>query len=332
MELPTRGELIEKRSALFKEGISETIVNGKLDFFHKLVDDLVREHECTPEHVAAAMAYLLQKDRPLEPSGGHADAPRSDREGFAYGDQQNQRERPTKRSKDDNKPAERVSRRERTEQRKPVEKQFTDVLSDNDVLNERPRPPRKVEHNPADDGRAKPLRDYPDIPMERFRIQVGHKDGVTPREVVGAIANEAEIEGRYIGHIRIYDDYCTVDLPGGMPKEVMQVLQKTHVCSKPLNIEPVMKSNRASPSIQVRTPRADRPKKESPKVKPDTVKVEKASFASGKSKDITREVLERFPDLEAPTAHAKPKAGKAKLKKRTDKDKGKRRSPSKKPL
>src|SRR5690606_18085791 len=71
----------------------------------------------------------------------------------------------------------------------------------------------------------------------RFRIHVGHADGVTPREVVGAIANEAEIEGRYIGHIRIYDDYCTVDLPAGMPKETMHILAKTRVRNKPLKIE-----------------------------------------------------------------------------------------------
>ncbi len=356
MELPTRGELIEKRSAVFKEGISEAIVGGKLEFFHKLVDDLVREHECTPEHVAAAMAYLLQKDRPLEPNLGHGDSPRSDREGFAYTDSQNRRERPAKRGKDEGRAAERPSRRERTEKRKPSENEFAEVLSGNDFAEERPRAPRR-EHNPADDGRAKPLRDYPDIPMERFRIQVGHKDGVTPREVVGAIANEAEIEGRYIGHIRIYDDYCTVDLPGGMPKEVMQVLQKTHICSKPLNIEAVNKSPRGAPSTQPRPARAERPKKEGfkketfkkerdakrPALKkqvdspaPKAKVVEKAAapkavFEEGQSKDITREVLERFPDLDASSTRAKPKASKAKVKKRSDKDKGKRRTPSSKP-
>ena len=355
MELPTRGELIEKRSAVFKEGISEAIVNGKLDFFHKLVEELVREHECTPEHVAAAMAYLLQKDRPLEPSTGHSESPRSDREGFAYADTQNRGERPNKRTKDESKSTERPSRRERTVKRVPGENEFKDALGESDFEQEPARAPRR-EHNPADDGRAKPLRDYPDIPMERFRIQVGHKDGVTPREVVGAIANEAEIEGRYIGHIRIYDDYCTVDLPGGMPKEVMQILQKTHVCSKPLNIEPVTKPQHRASSTQPRPARAERPKKEgfkkeaakhegfkkerSPKkpvvnkniAEPAVApKPEQAAFKDGKSKDITREVLERFPDLDASSLRAKPKAGKAKSKKRIDKDKGKRRSPSPKP-
>src|SRR5690606_21047661 len=99
------------------------------------------------------------------------------------------------------------------------EADFEQFLGDDDDTFERRPKPQRIQHDPADDGRAKPLKDYPEIPMERFRIHVGHKDGVTPREVVGAIANEAEIEGRYIGHIRIYDDYCTVDLPGGMPTE-----------------------------------------------------------------------------------------------------------------
>lgn len=256
MELPTRGELIEKRSAAFKDGISETITNGKLDFFHKLVADLVREHECTPEHVAAAMAYLLQKDRPLEPSHSGREAPRSDRANFAYSDTQGRKEPSARRANPDNKPRpERSARPERSERpvaaeraprRVPVDSQLQEILTEEPQFGDTPaRAPRR-EHSPSDDSRAKPLRDYPDIPMERFRIQVGHKDGVTPREVVGAIANEAEIEGRYIGHIRIYDDYCTVDLPGGMPKEVMQILQKTHVCSKPLMIESVAKPQRAA--------------------------------------------------------------------------------------
>ncbi|OGT72286.1 MAG: hypothetical protein A3H44_10605 [Gammaproteobacteria bacterium RIFCSPLOWO2_02_FULL_57_10] len=287
MELPTRGELIEKRSNAFKEGIADTIQNGKLDFFHKLVSDLVKEHECTPEHVAAAMAYLLQKDRPLEPTLGH-ESPRSDREGFAYGEpkggsRESSSDRAPRRPREE---SPRPARTERPapvsrvqaetfdndefddtpkkpvrEKRVPSETMFEQILADEDPSEDvprsyEPRVPREPRqtpgyvssHNPADDGRAKPLRDYPDIKMERFRIHVGHKDGVTPREVVGAIANEAEIEGRYIGHIRIYDDYCTVDLPGGMPPEVMQILKKTHVCSKPLMIEPVSKTSYDKPA------------------------------------------------------------------------------------
>jgi ATP-dependent RNA helicase DeaD len=73
--------------------------------------------------------------------------------------------------------------------------------------------------------------------MDRFRIEVGHDDGVKPGNIVGAIANEAGLEGRYIGRIEIRDDYTTLDLPSGMPKEIFQHLKKTRVCGRPLAIK-----------------------------------------------------------------------------------------------
>ncbi len=84
---------------------------------------------------------------------------------------------------------------------------------------------------------ARPLKDYPEIAMERFRVAVGYRHGVRPGNIVGAIANEAELESRYIGHIEIHDDFSTVDLPAGMPKETMRDLQNTWVCQRKLAIE-----------------------------------------------------------------------------------------------
>jgi ATP-dependent RNA helicase DeaD len=73
--------------------------------------------------------------------------------------------------------------------------------------------------------------------MERFRIEVGRDDGVKPGNIVGAIANEAGLEGRYIGRIDIRDDHSILDLPAGMPKELLQHLKKTRVCGRPLAIK-----------------------------------------------------------------------------------------------
>jgi len=87
------------------------------------------------------------------------------------------------------------------------------------------------------DTRALPLKDYPDIEMERFRIAVGYQHGVKPGNIVGAIANEADLESRYIGHIEIFDDFSTVDLPAGMPAETMRDLGKAWVCQQRLAIE-----------------------------------------------------------------------------------------------
>ena len=83
---------------------------------------------------------------------------------------------------------------------------------------------------------ARPLKDHPDIEMERFRIEVGYEHGVKPANIVGAIANEADLESQYIGHIEIFDDFSIVDLPAGMPKETFQALKKAWVCQRRLQI------------------------------------------------------------------------------------------------
>ena len=56
---------------------------------------------------------------------------------------------------------------------------------------------------------------------------------------MGAIANESGLESRYIGRINIYDSHSTVDLPEGMPKEILRHLKKVSIAGKPLRISKV---------------------------------------------------------------------------------------------
>ncbi len=72
--------------------------------------------------------------------------------------------------------------------------------------------------------------------MDRYRIEVGHDHQVKPGNIVGAIANEADIESKYIGRICIYDSHSTVDLPEGMPKEMLYTLKKVWVSGQQLKI------------------------------------------------------------------------------------------------
>jgi ATP-dependent RNA helicase DeaD len=72
--------------------------------------------------------------------------------------------------------------------------------------------------------------------LVQHRIEVGHRDGVTPREIVGAIANETGLEGRFIGHIDIQDDHAIVDLPAGMPREIFSHLKRVFVRGRALQI------------------------------------------------------------------------------------------------
>jgi ATP-dependent RNA helicase DeaD len=81
--------------------------------------------------------------------------------------------------------------------------------------------------------------------MERYRIEVGHNHQVKPGNIVGAIANEADIESKYIGRISIYDDFSTVDLPEGMPKELLYTLKKVWVSGQQLKISLDSKAEKA---------------------------------------------------------------------------------------
>ncbi|RMG57595.1 MAG: DEAD/DEAH box helicase [Gammaproteobacteria bacterium] len=72
--------------------------------------------------------------------------------------------------------------------------------------------------------------------MEQYRIEVGRTHQVKPGHIVGAIANEAGLEGRYIGRITINDDHSLVDLPEGMPKEIFNELKRVRVAGRPLRI------------------------------------------------------------------------------------------------
>jgi ATP-dependent RNA helicase DeaD len=73
-------------------------------------------------------------------------------------------------------------------------------------------------------------------PMDRYRIEIGQNHGVKPGHIVGAIANEADIDGEYIGRISIFDDYSTVDLPWGMPDGILKILKKVRINERMLKI------------------------------------------------------------------------------------------------
>ncbi len=95
---------------------------------------------------------------------------------------------------------------------------------------------------------ADPLKNNPSIKMRRYRLAVGHKDNIKPGNVLGAIANEAEISSEFIGAIQIFQDFTTIDLPDEMTKETIAILKKTRVFDKKLNIEELSdKNNTTSP-------------------------------------------------------------------------------------
>jgi ATP-dependent RNA helicase DeaD len=83
---------------------------------------------------------------------------------------------------------------------------------------------------------ANSLKNHPQIPMRRYKIEVGNNHKIKPGNILGAIANEADMDSEYIGSIQIFDQFSTIDLPDEMPKETFAVLQKTLVNGQRLNI------------------------------------------------------------------------------------------------
>jgi ATP-dependent RNA helicase DeaD len=66
---------------------------------------------------------------------------------------------------------------------------------------------------------------------------------VKPGNIVGAIANEAGLDGKHIGRVVIREDHSFVDLPSGMPKEVFVQLQKVRVAGQPMQISRALKTH-----------------------------------------------------------------------------------------
>ena len=137
---------------------------------------------------------------------------------------------------------------------------------------EHERKPRGERSRASQDEERKPRRkaeDFEQQPveagMDRFRVEVGHNHKVKPGNIVGAIANEADIDSKFIGRINIFDDYSLVDLPENMPKELLTQLRQVRVVGQRLNISLVGgkktaagskvadKSQRARPKVRHKT-------------------------------------------------------------------------------
>ncbi|MFZ9034707.1 MAG: DEAD/DEAH box helicase [Francisellaceae bacterium] len=84
---------------------------------------------------------------------------------------------------------------------------------------------------------ARGARKFSNTDMKTYRIEVGKNDGVEPRNIVGAIANEVGLDSRSIGHIRLFDKFSTVDLPIDMPKTSIDHLKKVWVAGRKLDIK-----------------------------------------------------------------------------------------------
>jgi len=202
MTMPSNEEVSGLRIQQFTDQLIKNMENPKLDKFRSLIEKLVTENELDITDVATALAFENQKDRPLFPRLDAIVTPSLSRSDRAPAPRDNNRDR---------------GRNDRNDR--------NDRGGDRKERSERPRR-ESVDKSGRD----------PNVAMVTYRLEVGHNDGISPSNIVGAIANEADISSQYIGEIKLHDEYSTVDLPEGMPSEMMDHLQKVRICAKPMRI------------------------------------------------------------------------------------------------
>jgi len=179
MRLPTLQDIADRRIEQFKAQLVEVLDNEDIGFYRELVDQMVTEELGEPADIAAAIAHLMHKERPLA-------AP---------------------------------------DEPEPPVREFRDFDRDRGS-------DRRPERRDRDDRR----RDTE--PMRRYTLDVGREHGVTPRDIVGALANEGGIPARRIGQIKLHDTHSTVELPEDMPGDCFARLKKTWVRNQRINLQP----------------------------------------------------------------------------------------------
>ena len=80
--------------------------------------------------------------------------------------------------------------------------------------------------------------------MVRLFINVGRKQRVQAKDIVGAIAGEAGISGKLVGTIDIYDKYTFVEVPKANAKKVLEKLKNVKIKGNKINIEKANKKNK----------------------------------------------------------------------------------------
>jgi ATP-dependent RNA helicase DeaD len=200
MNLPTGEQISNKRVTKFKEEIVKYAQEqSNLKDFRDLIENLAMEQAMDIADIAAALAFMTQQEQPLFPKMEPLDADAPSRGRLERGERSSGR-------------GERRERGERSE-----------------------RSERGGKDRGRRDGGFSEF-ESPEAGMQRYYLGVGKIDKVSPRDIVGAIANEANLESKYIGHIKLFDKFSTVDLPEGMPSDVLQILRKMTIKNRPSKI------------------------------------------------------------------------------------------------
>ena len=219
MQLPSIETVNEARVSKFKDRITTALAADGLAVFRNVIEAYEREHNVPAIEIASALARLAQGDKSLlldaKPKFEPREFPKRE---YPANEASAHKSRPR--------------REERTPFAAPARDESRDAArtakrDDGDKPARRPR---------EDSHQEKPRERSAEQGMETFRIEVGHAHGVKVNNIVGAIANEAGLDSKHIGRIDIRDEFSLIDLPEGMPSELLAHLKKVWVAGQRLRI------------------------------------------------------------------------------------------------
>ena len=225
-DMPTIKQVNEKRINKFKNVVANIIEKSDLKFYQRLISEFAEEKELDLKDIAAAIMKLHQGEKPflleasVEPVRERSrdrDRGRGDSRDSRSRDRGDSRGRDRDRSRDRGRDERSSSRGDRDNRGGSRDRDRPRFTNDKDKLSKD--------------------RNKETTKMELYRIEVGNVHGVRPGNIVGAISNEADIESKFIGDIRIRDKFTLIELPQGMPKKVQRHLESVWVSGQQLKLK-----------------------------------------------------------------------------------------------
>lgn len=195
MEVPTAREMTAFRLEACQKRLADLVANQDLNTMRELVEQMANDGGVDMKDLAAALLFEQQQTRPL----------------FVKDDPKPRREAREPRGGDrfDRKGKGRNERFERGAERGA------------DRGNKGPRAARA--------GKGREIN----VEFETYRLNVGKDHGARPGDIVGAIANEGNMDSRMIGNIKLHGEHSFVELPKGLPAAIVAKLQRARIRQQP---------------------------------------------------------------------------------------------------
>ena len=203
--VPTDYMIQTARQQRFMANITARLEHDNLPSYRNIIEEHLKNNaDVSAVDVAATLALLLNKDKPWDQKFvGHAVAT----------------------------PAKEARVRSNSSDSRSARS-----YSNNDGPRSSGGERRSFRDDPAAGDRRPSREDVSSASQELYRIDVGRVHGVKPGNIVGAIANEAGLQSRFITGLKINDDHSTVRLPKGLDKDLIHGLNKAWVCGRQLKL------------------------------------------------------------------------------------------------